>query len=171
MKRRVVITGFGLVTPLGIGVEENWSALVAGKSGIGPITRFDASHMATKIAGEVKDFKPENYVSRKDINRMDIFTQYAMAASRMAVEHSKLKINGNNANKVGVVMGTGLGGLNTIERFHRVLLEQGPRKVSPFFIPMLIANMAPGQISIAFGAKGPNPRHRNGLCCGHPRGG
>ena len=156
MKRRVVITGFGLVTPLGIGVEENWSALVAGKSGIGPITRFDASHMATKIAGEVKDFKPENYVSRKDINRMDIFTQYAMAASRMAVEHSKLKINGNNANKVGVVMGTGLGGLNTIERFHRLLLEQGPRKVSPFFIPMLIANMAPGQISIAFGAKGPN---------------
>ena len=137
-------------------MEENWSALVAGKSGIGPITRFDASHMATKIAGEVKDFKPENYVSRKDINRMDIFTQYAMAASRMAVEHSKLKINGNNANKVGVVMGTGLGGLNTIERFHRVLLEQGPRKVSPFFIPMLIANMAPGQISIAFGAKGPN---------------
>ena len=156
MKRRVVITGFGLVTPLGIGVEENWSALLAGKSGIGPITRFDASHMATKIAGEVKDFKAEDYVSRKDLNRMDIFTVYAMAASRMAVEHAKLKINGNNANRVGVVMGTGLGGLNTIERFHRVLLEQGPRKVSPFFIPMLIANMAPGQISIAFGAKGPN---------------
>jgi 3-oxoacyl-[acyl-carrier-protein] synthase II len=156
MKRRVVITGFGLVTPLGIGVEENWSALMAGKSGIAPITKFDASHMATKIAGEVKDFKAEDYVSRKDINRMDIFTIYAMAASRMAVEHAKLKINGNNANKVGVVMGTGLGGLNTIERFHRVLLEQGPRKVSPFFIPMLIANMAPGQISIALGAKGPN---------------
>jgi 3-oxoacyl-[acyl-carrier-protein] synthase II len=156
MKRRVVITGFGLVTPLGIGVEENWSALVAGKSGIAPITKFDASHMITKIAGEVKNFKAEDYVSRKDVNRMDIFTLYAMAASRMAVEHANLKINGNNANKVGVFMGTGLGGLNTIERFHRVLLEQGPRKVSPFFIPMLIANMAPGQISIAFGAKGPN---------------
>ena len=98
MKRRVVITGFGLVTPLGIGVEENWSALMAGKSGIAPITKFDASHMATKIAGEVKDFKAEDYVSRKDINRMDIFTIYAMAASRMAVEHAKLKINGNNAN-------------------------------------------------------------------------
>ena len=156
MKRRVVITGFGLVTPLGIGVEENWSALVAGKSGIAPITKFDASHMITKIAGEVKNFKAEDYVSRKDVNRMDIFTLYAMAASRMAVEHANLKINGNNANKVGVFMGTGLGGLNTIERFHRALLEQGPRKVSPFFIPMLIANMAPGQISIAFGAKGPN---------------
>lgn len=156
MKRRVVVTGLGLVTPLGIGVEETWSALVAGKSGITSITKFDASDMATQIAGEVKDFKPEDYISRKDIRRMDIFTAYALAASRMAVEDASLNINGNNADRVGVVIGCGLGGLSTIERFHRILLEQGPKKISPFFIPMLIANMAPGQISIVFGAKGPN---------------
>jgi len=111
MKRRIVITGLGLVTPLGIGVEENWSALVAGKSGIAPITKFDASDMATKIAGEVKDFKAEDYVSRKDVRRMDIFTQYALAATRIAVEDAKLNINGNNADRVGVVIGCGLGGL------------------------------------------------------------
>jgi len=156
MQRRVVVTGLGLVTPLGIGVEETWSALVAGKSGIAPITRFDASNMNTKIAGEVKNFKPEDYVSRKDLRRMDIFTIYAMAASRIAVENANLNIDGNNADQTGVVIGCGLGGLATIEKFHSVLLEQGPRKISPFFIPMLIANMAPGQISIAFGAKGPN---------------
>jgi 3-oxoacyl-[acyl-carrier-protein] synthase II len=156
MKRRVVITGLGLVTPLGIGVEETWPALVAGKSGIAPITKFDPRDTTTKIAGEIKDFKPEDYVSRKDVRRMDIFTVYALAATRFAVEDAKLNITGNNADKVGVVIGCGLGGLNTIEKFHRVLIEQGPKKVSPFFIPMLIANMAPGQISIAFGAKGPN---------------
>ena len=156
MQRRVVVTGLGLVTPLGIGVEETWSALVAGKSGIAPITRFDASNMNTKIAGEVKNFKPEDYVSRKDLRRMDIFTIYAMAASRIAVEDANLNIDDNNADQTGVVIGCGLGGLATIEKFHSVLLEQGPRKISPFFIPMLIANMAPGQISIAFGAKGPN---------------
>lgn len=156
MKRRVVVTGLGLVTPLGIGVEETWSALIAGKSGITSITKFDASDMATQIAGEVKDFKPEDYISRKDIRRMDIFTVYALAASRMAVEDASLNINGNNADRVGVVIGCGLGGLSTIERFHRILLEQGPKKISPFFIPMLIANMAPGHISIVFGAKGPN---------------
>lgn len=156
MQRRVVVTGLGLVTPLGIGVEETWSALVAGKSGIAPITRFDASNMNTKIAGEVKNFKPEDYVTRKDLRRMDIFTIYSMAASRMAVEEANLKINGNNADRTGVIIGCGLGGLATIEKYHSVLLEQGPRKISPFFIPMLIANMAPGQISIAFGAKGPN---------------
>jgi 3-oxoacyl-[acyl-carrier-protein] synthase II len=156
MQRRVVVTGLGLVTPLGIGVEETWSALVAGKSGIAPITRFDASNMNTKIAGEVKNFKPEDYVSRKDLRRMDIFTIYAMAASRIAVEDANLNIDGNNADQTGVVIGCGLGGLATIEKFHSVLLEQGPRKISPFFIPMLIANMAPGQVSIALGAKGPN---------------
>ena len=157
MERKVVVTGLGLVTPLGIGVNETWSGLVAGKSGIAPITRFDASDMATKIAGEVKNFKPEDYVSRKDVRRMDIFTIYAMAATRMALEDAQLNIgDSNNADRAGVVIGCGLGGLTTIEKVHRVLLEQGPRKVSPFFIPMLIANMAPGQISIAFGAKGPN---------------
>ncbi|MGD8371820.1 MAG: beta-ketoacyl-ACP synthase II [Syntrophobacterales bacterium] len=156
MKRRVVITGLGLVTPLAIGVEETWSALVAGKSGIGPITKFDASETTTKIAGEVKDFKPEDYVSRKEVRRMDLFTIYSLAGTRMAVEDAKLVINGNNANRVGVVIGTGLGGLGTFEKFHKILLEEGPKKISPFFIPMLIANMAPGQISIVYGAKGPN---------------
>lgn len=156
MKRRVVVTGLGLVTPLGIGVEETWSPLVAGKSGIGPITKFDASETTTKIAGEVKNFNPEDYVSRKEVRRMDLFTIYALAGSHMAVEDAKLVINGNNANRVGVVIGTGLGGLGTFEKFHKVLLDEGPKKISPFFIPMLIANMAPGQISIVFGAKGPN---------------
>ncbi|UCG13950.1 MAG: beta-ketoacyl-ACP synthase II [Deltaproteobacteria bacterium] len=156
MDRRVVVTGLGLVTPLGIGVEETWSALVAGKSGITRITKFDASNMATQIAGEVKNFNPEDHVSRKDVKRMDDFTIYAVAATRMAVANAGLEIRGNKAERVGVVIGCGLGGLKTIERFHSVLMEHGPRKVSPFFIPMLIANMAPGQISILFGAKGPN---------------
>ena len=156
MKRRVVVTGLGMVTPLGIGVDETWSALVAGTSGIAKITKFDPSEMATKFAGEVKNFNPEDYVSRKEVKRMDDFTIYAIAATQMAVEDAKLEINGNNAERVGVVIGCGLGGLKTIEKFHRVMLEQGPKKVSPFFIPMLIANMAPGQISIIFGAKGPN---------------
>jgi 3-oxoacyl-[acyl-carrier-protein] synthase II len=157
MQRRVVVTGLGLVTPLGIGVDETWSAILAGKSGIIPITRFDASDMTTRIAGEVKNFNPEDFVSRKDVRRMDIFTIYALAATRMALEDARLNIDGsNNADRTGVVIGCGLGGLTTIEKVHRVLLEQGPKKVSPFFIPMLIANMAPGQISIMFGAKGPN---------------
>jgi 3-oxoacyl-[acyl-carrier-protein] synthase II len=156
MKRRVVITGLGFVTPLGIGVEQTWSALVAGKSGISRITKFDPTNLVTQIAGEVKDFEPEDYISRKDIRRMDDFTVYSLAAAHMAVEDAKLKIAGNNAERVGVVIGCGLGGLKTIERFHLVMLDQGPKKVSPFFIPMLIANMAPGQISIAYGAKGPN---------------
>jgi len=156
MRRRVVVTGLGLVTPLGIGVEETWSALVAGKSGIGPITKFDASGMATRIAGEVKNFRAEEFIPAKEVRRMDDFVVYALAASRMAVDAARLKINGSFAERVGVVIGCGLGGLRTIEKFHRVLMEEGPRKVSPFFIPMLIANMAPGQISIAFGAKGPN---------------
>ena len=156
MQRRVVVTGLGLVTPLGIGVEETWSALVAGKSGISQITKFDATDMATQIAGEVKEFKAEDYVSRKDLRRMDIFTMYALAATRMAVDDANLNINGNNADRVGVIIGCGLGGLTTIEKYHRIMLEQGPKKISPFFIPMIIANMAPGQISIFFGAKGPN---------------
>ena len=156
MQRRVVVTGLGLVTPLGIGVEETWSALVAGKSGISRITRFDATDMATQIAGEVKEFKAEDYVSRKDLRRMDIFTIYALAATRMAVDDANLHISRNNADRVGVVIGCGLGGLATIEKYHRLMLEQGPKKISPFFIPMIIANMAPGQISIFFGAKGPN---------------
>jgi 3-oxoacyl-[acyl-carrier-protein] synthase II len=156
MKRRVVVTGLGLVTPLGIGVEETWAALVAGKSGIGRITKFDATAMATQIAGEVRTFKAEDFLPAKEVKRTDDFVAYAVAASRMAVDASGITINGTNADRVGVVIGCGLGGLRTIEKFHRLLIEEGPRKISPFFIPMLIANMAPGQVSIAFGAKGPN---------------
>jgi 3-oxoacyl-[acyl-carrier-protein] synthase II len=156
MQRRIVITGLGLVTPVGIGVEQTWSALIAGQSGIARITKFDASEMATQIAGEVKNFKPEDYVSRKDLRRMDLFTIYALAATGMAMEDAGLEIDDNNANRVGVIIGCGLGGLQTIEKYHRILLEEGPKRISPFFIPMLIANMAPGQISIFYGAKGPN---------------
>jgi 3-oxoacyl-[acyl-carrier-protein] synthase II len=156
MKRRVVVTGLGLVTPLGIGVEETWAALVAGKSGIGRITKFDASVMATQIAGEVRNFRPEDFLPVKEAKRTDDFVAYAVAASRMAVDAACLTIDGTNADRVGVVIGCGLGGLRTIEKYHRLLIEEGPRKISPFFIPMLIANMAPGQVSIAFGAKGPN---------------
>ena len=166
MKRRVVVTGLGMVTPLGIGLEETWSALVAGKSGIARISKFDPSDLITQFAGEVRNFKPEDYLSRKEIKRMDDFTVYSMAAAQMAVEDAKLEIGSVNAERVGVVMGCGLGGLKTIEKFHLVSLKQGPKKVSPFFIPMLIANMAPGQVSIAHGAKGPNS-HRNGLCRRH----
>jgi 3-oxoacyl-[acyl-carrier-protein] synthase II len=156
MKRRVVVTGLGLVTPLGIGVEETWAALVAGKSGISRITKFDASAMATHIAGEVRNFRAEDFLPAKEVKRTDDFVAYAVAASRMAVEAARLTINGTNADRVGVVIGCGLGGLRTIEKFHRLMIQEGPRKISPFFIPMLIANMAPGQVSIVFGAKGPN---------------
>jgi 3-oxoacyl-[acyl-carrier-protein] synthase II len=129
---------------------------VAGKSGIARITKFDPSDLVTQIAGEVKDFRAEDYISRKDTRRMDDFTVFSVAATHIAVEDAKLQIGGNNAERVGVVIGCGLGGLKTIEKFNQVLRESGPKKISPFFIPMLIANMAPGQISIAFGAKGPN---------------
>jgi 3-oxoacyl-[acyl-carrier-protein] synthase II len=137
-------------------VEENWAALTAGRSGITGITKFDARELATQIAGEVKDFRAEDFVARRDAKRLDDFILYAVAAARMAVEDAGLDINGNNAHRVGVITGCGLGGLRTLEKYHRVLLDEGPRKISPFFIPMLIANMAPGQISITLGAKGPN---------------
>jgi 3-oxoacyl-[acyl-carrier-protein] synthase II len=154
--RRVVITGMGMVSPLGTGVEKSWQALLQGKSGIGKITKFDATGYDTQIAAEVKDFLPENFLDKKEIRRMDVFIQYAMAASMMAVEDAQLKITAANADRVGVVVGAGLGGLTTIESFHKILLEKGPSRISPFFIPMLIVNEAPGQISMRFGAKGPN---------------
>jgi 3-oxoacyl-[acyl-carrier-protein] synthase II len=156
LKRRVVVTGLGLVTPLGIGVEENWDNLCKGKSGIGPITRFDASKFKTRIAGEVKGFKAEDFVPQKMIKRLDIFVHYALAAARMAVEQAQLKITPDLAPQVGVISGCGLGGLTTLEATHSILMNRGPDRISPFFIPMLIANMAPGQIAIEFGAKGPN---------------
>ncbi len=156
MKKRVVVTGLGLVTPVGIGVQESWEALCQGKSGIGPITRFDAGGFKTRIAGEVKGFNPEDFVPQKLIRRLDVFIHYALAAARMALEQGRLQITPELAPLVGVITGSGLGGLRTIEETHKLLLSRGPDRISPFFIPMIIANMAPGQIAIEFGAKGPN---------------
>ena len=156
MDKRVVITGLGLVTPVGIGVDASWKALCAGKSGIGEITRFDTTGFATRIAGEVKDFKPQDFLPKKEAKRTSLFIAYAIAATRMAVEASQLKIDAGNANRVGVSTGCGLGGLSILEEITRVVDSKGPNRVTPFFIPMMIGNMAPGMISIHFGAKGPN---------------
>jgi 3-oxoacyl-[acyl-carrier-protein] synthase II len=155
-KRRVVITGMGMVSPLGTGVEKTWQAIIQGKSGVARITKFDPTGFDTQIAAEVKDFVPENFIDKKELKRMDIFIQYAVASAGMALEDSQLKITPANADRVGVLVGAGLGGLTTIECFHKVLLEKGPSRISPFFIPMLIVNEAPGQISMRCGAKGPN---------------
>jgi len=156
LRRRVVVTGMGMVSPLGTSVEKSWQALIQGKSGVGRITKFDPMGFDTQIAAEVKGFVPENFIDKKEIKRMDIFIQYAMAAAVMAMEDSQLKITPANADRVGVVVGAGLGGLTTIETFHKILMERGPGRISPFFIPSLIVNEAPGQISMRFGAKGPN---------------
>jgi 3-oxoacyl-[acyl-carrier-protein] synthase II len=155
-RRRVVVTGLGLITPLGIGFETTWGNLINGKSGIGKITRFDASAFPTQIAGEVKNFNPEDFIEVKDIKKMDRFIHFAVAAATMALEDSGLKIADNNAERVGVIVGSGIGGLSAIENYHSVYLEKGPRRITPFFIPMLVINLASGQISIRFGAKGPN---------------
>jgi 3-oxoacyl-[acyl-carrier-protein] synthase II len=154
--RRVVVTGIGTISALGNGVEKNWQSLLAGKSGIDRITRFDCSSFPTQIAGEVKDFNAEDYVDKKEVRKMDLFIQYALAAADEAVKDSRLVINDENAERVGVLVGAGLGGLPTIEKYHSAFLEGGYKKISPFFIPMLITNLAPGQISMRFGAKGPN---------------
>ncbi len=155
--RRVVVTGLGAVTPLGVGVASTWEAALAGKSGVGPITRFDAKDFSSRIAAEVKGFDPEEYIDRKEIKRMDPFIHYAMAAAHMAMEDSGLSIDSSLATRAGVYMGSGLGGLSTLERYHKAyLLEGGPKKISPFFIPMLISNLAPGHIAMRYGAKGPN---------------
>lgn len=154
--RRVVITGIGAVSPLGTGNQKNWDALCNGRSGTGLITRFDTSAFPVKVAGEVKDFDPEQFIDKKEIKKMDLFIQYAMAASQFAMEDSGLQITEENAERVGVLVGAGLGGLPTIEKYHTALLEGGYKKISPFFIPMLIINLAPGHISIKYGAKGPN---------------
>lgn len=154
--RRVVVTGMGVVSPIGIGVEENWSSLTQGKSGVGTITRFDTTNFPTTIAAEVKNFDPNSYMNPKIVKQMDVFIQYAVAATKMALESSGFVINDSNAERVGVLVGAGLGGLPSIEETHKKVLERGPGRISPFFIPRLIANLAPGQISIIFGAKGPN---------------
>ena len=156
MDRRVVITGVGLITPLGIGVDESWSALCAGKSGIGEITRFNASTFDTQIAGEVKNFVPEDFPPQKEAKRTQPFIAYAVAAARMALEDAKLVIDSGNADRIGVLTGCGIGGLDMLEKNHTILQNKGPKRVSPFLIPMMIGNMAPGMISIYLGAKGPN---------------
>ncbi|HAY21318.1 MAG TPA: beta-ketoacyl-[acyl-carrier-protein] synthase II [Desulfobacterales bacterium] len=155
-RARVVVTGLGMITPLGIGVKPTWSGLIAGRSGIGPITSFDATGFDTTIAGEVKDFRPEEFISTKLIKRMDRFTQLAVASAVQAMTDAGLEITPALQPLIGVIVGVGLGGLATIEKYHSVLLEKGPKKISPFFIPMLIANMAPGMVAMHFGAQGPN---------------
>ncbi|MBF0556342.1 MAG: beta-ketoacyl-ACP synthase II [Nitrospirae bacterium] len=155
-KIRVVVTGLGLVTPLGIGVEKSWNAALAGASGIGRITRYDDPNLPVQIAGEVDGFVPEDYIHPKEVKKMDRFIHFAMAASDMALNDSGLKITEENADRVGVLIGSGIGGLPAIEHYHNAYLEGGHRKVSPFFIPMLIINLAAGNVSLRYGAKGPN---------------
>ncbi len=156
INRRVVITGLGLITPLGIGVKPTWASVCAGQSGIGEITRFDCSAYATKIAAEVKDFKPQDFMPKKEARRVEPFIAYALAATRMAIEDSGLVIDSSNETRVGVITGCGLGGLRFMEDTVLRVSQEGPRWVSPFFIPMMIGNMAPGLISVHFGARGPN---------------
>ncbi len=155
-RRRVVVTGIGLVSSLGIGTEANWEALLAGKSGVATITKFDPTQFSTRIAGEVKDFDPLAFIEKKDVKKMDVFIQYAIAASQFAVDDAGLTFTPQEAPRVGVFIASGIGGFTTIEREHKALLEGGPRKISPFFIPSAIINLAAGQVSIRHGAKGPN---------------
>jgi 3-oxoacyl-[acyl-carrier-protein] synthase II len=152
----VVITGVGLISSVGIGTGANWDALLAGRSGIGPITRFDAAHFTTRIAGEVKGFDPLQFMDRKDVKKADVFIQYALAASQFAVDDARLEVTRENADDVGVFIASGIGGFSTIEREHMELIHGGPRRISPFFIPASIINLAAGQVSIRFGARGPN---------------
>jgi 3-oxoacyl-[acyl-carrier-protein] synthase II len=155
-RRRVVVTGVGLVSPLGIGTRETWSALLAGRSGVGLITRFDTSAYDSRIAGEVKGFEPERWVEKKEVKKMDLFIHYALAASQMALDDSGFAVDEANAERVAVVIGSGIGGFPMIEKTHSTLVERGPSRVSPFFIPGVIANLAAGQVSIRTGARGPN---------------
>jgi 3-oxoacyl-[acyl-carrier-protein] synthase II len=156
LARRVVITGVGLLSSVGLSTAETWDGLLAGKSGIGPITRFDASGFAARIAGEVRGFDPLNWVDKKDVKKMDAFIQYALAASQMAMDDAGLKVTPEFADRVGVFIASGIGGFSTIEREHEEFLKSGPRRISPFFIPATIINLAAGQVSIRFNARGPN---------------
>jgi 3-oxoacyl-[acyl-carrier-protein] synthase II len=155
-KRRVVITGVGLVSPLGVGTRATWEGLLAGRSGIGPITKFDASDYTTRIAGEVRDFDPGLYLDKKDVKKADSFIHYGVAASQLALEDSGLPIGEENATRIGVIIGSGIGGLPLIESMRDIVRDRGPNRVSPFFIPALIVNLAAGQVSIKYGLKGPN---------------
>ncbi|WP_024620723.1 beta-ketoacyl-ACP synthase II [Metaclostridioides mangenotii] len=154
--RRVVITGLGCVTPVGNDKDEFWKNIKSGVSGIDTITKFDASTYQTQIAGEVKNFDPEQFISKKEVKRVDRFTQYAIASAKMAVEDSKLDLEKIDQYRFGVIIGSGIGGVETIETQHKIMLEKGNKRVSPFFVPMMIGNMAAGQVSIFLGAKGPN---------------
>lgn len=156
MKRRVVVTGVGLVTPLGTGTEKTWDGLMSGRSGVGPITRFDASAHGCQIAAEVKDFDASDWFEKKQAKNLDLFVQYGIVAAEFAMQNSGLKVTEELAERVGVITGCGMGGLPTIEQYHGVLMDRGPRRITPFFIPRVIPNMPSGHISMRFGAKGPN---------------
>lgn len=156
MDKRVVITGMGVTTPIGSNLEDFWEALLEGKSGIGLLDRFDTSKFSCKIAAQVKGFDPEKYIPGKELQRIDLFVQYALGASQMAVDDSGLDLEGEDLNRIGVVVGSGIGGMATMEAQKEIIMERGPRRVSPFTIPMMIINMASGMVSIRFGAKGPN---------------
>ena len=155
-KRRVVITGIGMISPLGIGKDPNWRALLEGRSGVGKITKFDATAFACRIAGEVKGFNPEDYIEKKEVKKSDTFIHYAIAAAQMAIDDAKLDHKAIDGERFGVIIGSGIGGLPLIEEMHAKMLERGPGRISPFFIPGLIVNLASGHISIRFGAKGPS---------------
>lgn len=155
-KQRVVVTGMGPVTPVGIGVEAYWEALLAGRSGVGPLTRFDPSEFTTRIAAEVTDFDPSDFMDKKEIKRTDRFAQFALAGARLAIESANLDPNQVDRDRAGVIMGTGIGGMETLDTQFRVLLERGADRVSPFFVPMMIANMAAAQVAIEYGFRGPN---------------
>ncbi|HVG24595.1 MAG TPA: beta-ketoacyl-ACP synthase II [Thermoanaerobaculia bacterium] len=155
-KRRVVVTGLGMISPLGVGNETTWQGLVEGRSGIGPITKFDASAYSCRIAGEVKDFNPELWIEKKEVKKSDTFIHYAIVAAQMAVDDAKLDTKSLDSDRLGVIIGSGIGGLPLIEEMHRKLIEKGPSRISPFFIPGLIVNLATGQISIRFNARGPS---------------
>ena len=160
MERRVVVTGIGLVTPVGIGRDETWSAITAGKSGIAPTTLFDVTEFATKFSGEVKNWEPTRWIEKRDAKTYDRFLQFGVVASQLAKDDAGLVVDEKNADRVGVYIGAGLGGVATIEKTHSALLEKGPRRgISPYFVPMIIVNMAPGLVSIRFGCKGPNFSH------------
>jgi len=155
-RRRVVVTGLGLVTPLGTGIDANWESLVAGRSGVGPITRFDASQLPARVAGEVRGFESERFIERKDLKKMDIFIQYAVGAAQLAVEDAGLAVPLVEPERVGVIVGVGIGGISSVEDAYLNLQSHGARRVSPFLIPRIIPNMASGQIAIRVGARGPN---------------
>lgn len=154
--RRVVITGIGAVTPVGIGKDAFWNALIEGKSGVGPITRFDVSEYTTKIAGEVSDFVVTDFMEKKEAKRMDRSTQYAVAASKMAIEDAKLDLEAEDRERIGVIIGTGIGGMEALYEQYKVLFAKGPSRISPFLVPMMIGNMASGMTSIRFGLQGPS---------------